>query len=268
MTAAKGVALVTGASAGIGAAYAERLAARGYDLVLVARDRERLERASRSLSDAHHVEVEVLAADLASHADLERAEQRLGSDDITVLVNNAGIAEPGLMIDMDPDRLEAMLLLNVVASARLARAVAPGLAARGRGDIINVGSVVCLKPDRPGISTGYTASKAFLLALSEGLEHELAPAGVRVQAVLPGMTRTEIWGKAGIDIDGLADGRIMDAGDMVDAALAGLEMGERVTIPALPDSADWQAYKDAQVRLSPNLSRDFPADRYGLARPD
>ncbi|MDB5430874.1 MAG: family oxidoreductase [Caulobacter sp.] len=258
----KGVALVTGASAGIGAAYATSLAARGYDLALVARDRSRLERSAAALRDAAGVAVEVLAADLSHPSDLRRVEDRLRHDDISVLVNNAGIAVPGRMVDMSPDALEAMLLLNVVASTRLARAVAPGFVARGRGDIINVGSVVGLNADRPGISAGYTASKAYLLALSEGLQSELGRAGVRVQAVLPGMTRTEIWGKAEIDIEAIAGDRLMDAEAMVEAALAGLELGERVTIPSLPDIADWAAFKAAREALAPNMSRSQPAPRY------
>ena len=262
MTPGKGVALITGASAGIGAAYAASLAARGYDLVLVARDRLRLEAASVALHGSTGVAVEVLPADLANPADLHRVEDRLRQSDISALVNNAGIAVPGRMIDIPPDRLEAMLLLNVVASTRLARAVAPGFAARGRGDIINVGSVVGLNADRPGISAVYTASKAYLLALSEGLQSELGGAGVRVQAVLPGMTRTEIWEKANIDIEALAGDRLMGAADMVEAALSGLELGERVSIPSLPDIADWYSFKAAREALRPNLSRSQPADRY------
>ncbi|MDP1632709.1 MAG: SDR family NAD(P)-dependent oxidoreductase [Caulobacter sp.] len=259
----KGVALITGASAGIGAAYAAILAARGYDLVLVARDHVRLEAASAALRGSTDVAVEVLPADLTRPADLRRVERRLLRDDISVLVNNAGIAVPGRLVDMPPDRLEAMLLLNVLASTRLARAVAPGFVARGRGDIINVGSVVGLNADRPGISAVYTASKAYLLALSEGLQNELGRAGVRVQAVLPGMTRTEIWEKANIDIDALAADRLMGAEVMVEAALRGLDLGERVTIPSLPDIADWLSFMAAREALRPNLSRSEAADRYG-----
>ncbi|MFZ4604920.1 MAG: SDR family NAD(P)-dependent oxidoreductase [Caulobacter sp.] len=258
----KGVALITGASAGIGAAYAASLAARGYDLVLVARDRLRLEAASVVLRESAGVAVEVLAADLAHPADLQRVEDRLLRNDISVLVNNAGIAVPGRMVDMPRDRLDAMLLLNVLAATRLARAVAPGFVARGRGDIINVGSVVGLNADRPGISAAYTASKAYLLALSEGLQSELGRSGVRVQAVLPGMTRTEIWGKANIDIEALARDQLMGADQVVEAALTGLELGERVTIPSLPDVADWLSFKAAREALRPNLSRSEPADRF------
>ncbi len=190
---------------------------------------------------------------------------RLQADDIVALVNNAGIAVAGPTVDMDPDSLEAMVQLNVVAATRLARAVAPGLAARGRGDIINIASVAGLKGDQPSISVGYSASKAYILAFSEGLASELAPRGVRVQAVLPGVTRTEIWEKGGIDVDTMPAEIIMDTADMVDAALAGLDLGESVTIPSLPDIRDWAAFKSAREALYPNLSHRRPAGRYAPA---
>jgi short-subunit dehydrogenase len=179
-----------------------------------------------------------------------------------MLVNNAGIAVAGPTIDMDPDRLAGMIELNVVVATRLARAVAPGLARRRRGDIVNIASIVALRGEQPGISVGYSASKAYLLAFSEGLATELAPHGVSVQAVLPGVTRTEIWEKGGIDIETLPAEWVMEVGDMVDAALAGLDQGERVTIPALPDTADWDAFKAARAALLPNLSHRLPAARY------
>lgn len=164
---------------------------------------------------------------------------------------------------MDPDRLDAMIQLNVVVATRLARAVAPGLAQRQKGDIINIASVAGIRGDQPVISVGYGASKAYVLAFSEGLDSELSPYGVRVQAVLPGATRTELWAKGGIDIDTLPQENVMETGDMVDAALAGLDQGERVTIPSLPDIADWTDFKTARAALGPNLSRRFPAERYG-----
>lgn len=266
MPTTKGAALVTGASAGIGAAYAARLAARGHSLVLVARDEARLERSAERLRLETGVNVEVLPADLAHDADLCRVERRLRAGDVEMLVNNAGVAIPGRMADMDRDQLQAMLLLNVVATTRLAHAAILGMLARGRGTIVNVGSVVGLNADRPGISAAYTATKAYILALSEGLESELRKTGVRVQAVLPGITRTEIWDKASIDVEGLAGDVIMEAAVMVDAALAGLDMGERVTIPALEDILSWDSLKAVRDALRPNLSRQTPAQRYRIPR--
>ena len=258
----KGTAVVTGASTGIGAVYADRLAHRGYDLVLVARDRVRLEELAARLRKEAGVKAEVLGADLSDAGDRGKVEARLRGDDVTLLVNNAGIAVAGPTIEMDPDRLEAMVALNVVAATRLARAVAPGLAARGRGDIVNIASVVGLMGEQPGISVGYSASKAYLLAFSEGLATELAPYGVRVQAVLPGVTRTAIWEKGGLDVDAIPAERVMAAEAMVDAALAGLDLGERVTIPSLPELADWTDFKAAREKLRPNLSHSRPANRY------
>ena len=268
MSKGQGTALVTGASAGIGAVYADRLAHRGYDLILVARDETKLNALATRLRDETGVKVEVLRADLSNADDIRRVEARLQADDITMLVNNAGVAVAGPTIEMDPERLEAMIQLNVVVATRLARAVAPGLAQRRKGDIINIASVVAIRGDQPAISVGYGASKAYLLAFSEGLDSELAPYGVRVQAVLPGVTRTELWEKGGLDINALPQEIVMETGDMVDAALAGLDQGERVTIPALPDMSDWIAFKTARAALLPNISHRLPAERYGRRSPD
>ena len=262
MSQEQGTALITGASAGIGAVYADRLARRGYDLVLVARDEVKLDALAARLKDETGVKVEILRADLADADDVRKVEARLQADDITMLVNNAGIAVAGPTVDMNPERLEAMIQLNVVVATRLARAVAPGLAQRRKGDIVNIASVAGVRGDQPAISVGYSASKAYVLAFSEGLDSELAPHGVRVQAVLPGATRTELWAKGGIDIDTLPQEVVMETGDMVDAALAGLDQGERVTIPALPDTADWTTFKTARAALLPNLSHRLPAERY------
>jgi short-subunit dehydrogenase len=262
MSQEQGTALITGASAGIGAVYADRLARRGYDLVLVARDEVKLDALAARLKDETGVKVEILRADLADADDVRQVEARLQADDITMLVNNAGIAVAGPTVDMNPGRLEAMIQLNVVVATRLARAVAPGLAQRRKGDIVNIASVAGVRGDQPAISVGYSASKAYVLAFSEGLDSELAPHGVRVQAVLPGATRTELWAKGGIDIDTLPQEVVMETGDMVDAALAGLDQGERVTIPALPDTADWTTFKTARAALLPNLSHRLPAERY------
>ena len=258
----QGTAIITGASARIAAVYAARLARRGYDLVLVARDEVKLDALAARLKDETGVKVEILRADLADADDVRQVEARLQADDITMLVNNAGIAVAGPTVDMNPGRLEAMIQLNVVVATRLARAVAPGLAQRRKGDIVNIASVAGVRGDQPAISVGYSASKAYVLAFREGLDSELAPHGVRVQAVLPGATRTELWAKGGIDIDTLPQEVVMETGDMVDAALAGLDQGERVTIPALPDTADWTTFKTARAALLPNLSHRLPAERY------
>ena len=263
-TRAKGTALVTGASAGIGAIYADRLARRGHDLILVARDRERLAALAGRLSEETGQSVRVLAADLAHQADLALVADVLRTDaSITLLVNNAGVAMSGDLADADPDQLERMIQLNVLAPSLLARAVIPGFVARGRGTLINISSVLALAPER--FNGSYSGTKAYLLNLSLRLQQELAGKGVRVQVVLPGATRTAIWEKAGTDIATLPPSIVMDVNDMVDAALAGLDRGEIVTIPSLPDMADWEAYEAARQHMGPKLSLNAPAARYGAA---
>jgi uncharacterized protein len=257
----KGIALVTGASTGIGAVYADRLARRGYDLILVARDKARLSDLSRRIEAETGHAAEVLQADLMSRADLERVAKRLRDDKaITMLVNNAGLGGNGPLAGADLDRVDALIDLNVKAVTHLAVAAATNFEAQGRGAIINLASVLALLPERS--SAVYSATKAYVLNLSQTMNVELAPKGVTVQAVLPGATRTEIWQRAGIDISGIPAEMIMDAGEMVDAALAGLDLGELVTIPALPEAGDWERFNSARLAMGPNLSRDHAAARY------
>ncbi|HLZ82243.1 MAG TPA: SDR family oxidoreductase [Caulobacteraceae bacterium] len=263
-TLSKGVALVTGASSGIGAIYADRLARRGYDLILVARNRARLDGLAKRLSDQTGRAVEVVAADLGDKADVARIEDILRTDaSITVLVNNAGVGATSPLLASDVDKMEDLIDLDITALMRLTYAAAPGFVARGGGTIINIGSVVGVGPE---ILNGvYGGAKAFVLAFSQSLHHELADKNIRVQAVLPGATATEFWDVAGTPVEHLPSEIVMRAEDMVDAALAGLDQGELVTIPALPDAADWRAYEAARQTLMPNLSRSTPASRYGVA---
>ncbi|AJO79897.1 SDR family oxidoreductase [Pseudomonas sp. MRSN 12121] len=257
----KGVALITGASSGIGAVYAERLAARGYNLLLVARDEQRLQSAAARLRAEYKVEVEVLKADLTLKADVLKVEQRVRSDaNITLLLNNAGVAADGSLAVADADQLDSLIQLNVVALTRLAAAAAASFSAAGRGAIVNIASVVALIPER--FNATYSATKAYVLSLTQSLAAELGGKGVQVQAVLPGVTRTEIWERAGIDAQGIPAEMIMAATEMVDAALAGFDQGELITIPSLPDSADWDAFVAARLALAPNLSRSSAAARY------
>lgn len=260
-----GIALVTGASTGIGALYAERLADRGYDLILVARNQQKLEALAQRLRIGAKRSVEVLAADLTDRKDLARVEVALRSNaDITLLVNNAGIGSGAPLLNSDIELMERMIDLNVTALTRLTYAVVPGFVARRRGTIVNIASVVGIAPEL--LNGVYGASKAFVLAFSRSLQKELAPHAIRVQAVLPGATATDFWDVAGLPIAALPKEireRVMPAADLVDAALAGLDQGESVTIPALPEVADWTAYESARERLLPNLSQAKPAERYG-----
>jgi len=263
-THSKGVALVTGASSGIGAIYADRLARRGYDLILVARNRERLDGLARRLADQTGRAIQVVAADLNDKADLARIEDSLRTDaSITLLVNNAGVGATGPLLTSDVDKMEDLIDLDVTALMRLTYAAVPGFVARGGGTIINISSIVGVGPE---ILNGvYGGAKAFVLAFSQSLHHELADKNVRVQAVLPGATATEFWGIAGTPVEHLPNEIVMRAEDMVDAALAGLDQGELITIPSLPDAADWNAYEAARQKLMPNLSHSTPASRYRVA---
>ncbi|WP_372781481.1 SDR family NAD(P)-dependent oxidoreductase [Phenylobacterium sp.] len=261
-----GVALVTGASAGIGSTYADRLARRGHDLILVARDAARLEDLAVKLRAETGVAVEVFRADLTDKADLVRLENRLASDEaIDLVVNNAGAVLAGSFLEQTPEQADGLIQLNVVAVARLANAAAKAFVRRGHGTLVNVGSVVGLLPEYR--STVYGATKAFVLYLTQGLNQEIGGAGVTLQAVLPGATRTEIWERSGRKLADLDPNRTMDAGELVDAALAGLDKGELVTIPSLLDPAEWDAFEAARVTLSPNLSHAHPAPRYGVKVP-
>jgi short-subunit dehydrogenase len=262
----KGTALITGASSGIGAVYADRLARRGYDLILVARNRERLEAMAHRHTGGTGRTVQVVAADLSERKDVRRVEEVLRSNAaITVLVNNAGIGATAPLLDADIDKMEHMIALNVTALTRLTYAAVPSFVARGGGTVINIASIAGVAPE---ILNGvYGGTKAFVLALSQSLRHELTGKGVRVQAVLPGATATEFWDIAGTPIAKLPREGVMSAENLVDAALAGLDQGEFVTIPSLPNATDWDALEAARQALFPNLSRAVPAARYNVAHP-
>jgi short-subunit dehydrogenase len=257
----KGKALVTGASSGIGAVYADRLAGRGYDLILVARDAARLEALAARLRAATGRQIEVLRADLTRPEELALVEAKLSSDPaITLLLNNAGISLNGGLLNNGPAELAGLIAINITAPTILAAAAARAFSGRRAGTIINISSVLALAPE---IFDGvYSGSKGYLLNLSLQLAGSLSAAGVRVQAVLPGATRTEIWARSGKDVDAAMPGMVMEAGDLVDAALVGLDKGEVVTIPPLADEALWVAYDRARQALAPNLSRREVADRY------
>jgi short-subunit dehydrogenase len=259
----KGYALITGASSGIGAVYADRLARAGYDLILVARNQQRLEQLATRLKSSTQRNVEVIAADLNLPADLARIAQVAHDDGrISLLVNNAGVGATASLLESDADKMDAMILLNVLALTRLAKAAATNFVAQGRGTIINIGSIVALAPKL--LNGVYGGTKAFVQAFSESLQHELADKGVVVQVVLPGATATEFWDIAGLPVNNLPETMVMTTENLVDAALAGLAQGERVTIPSLSESADWEAYESARLALGPNLSHRNPAARYGL----
>jgi short-subunit dehydrogenase len=264
-TGSKGTALITGASAGIGAVYADRMARRGYDLVLVARNRERLDALAARLAEDTGRSIRVVVADLNDSADLARVERVLRTDSsITMLINNAGIGSTAPLIDADVNMMARMIDLNVTALMRLTYAVVPALVQRGGGTIVNISSGVAIWPEL--MNGVYGGTKAFVLALTHSLQKELAESNVRVQAVLPGATGTGFWDIAGTPVENLPSDMVMTAEDLVDASLAGFDQGEMVTIPSLPDLAEWSAYEAARQRMMPKLSLSAPAERYGVTQ--
>jgi uncharacterized protein len=181
---------------------------------------------------------------------------------ITLLVNNAGAGATAPLLHADVEKMDAIIRLNVGALTRLTYAAVPGFVARGRGTVINIASIVAISPET--LNGVYGGSKAFVLAFSFSLHHELADKGVRVQVVLPGATATEFWDLSGRPLHQLPTGIVMSADDMVDAALAGLDQGEVATIPALADKADWDRYETARRAMFGRLSSAVPAPRYNI----
>lgn len=257
-------ALITGASSGIGAIYADRLAHRGHNLILVARNQERLDRLATRLADETGRTIEVIAADLNDVSDLARVEKLLQTDaSIDMLVNNAGLGATAPLLDANIDKMVAMINLNVVALTRLTYTAVPGFVARGGGSIINIASIVGIAPEV--LNGVYGGTKAFVLALSQSLKHELSDRNIRVQAVVPGATATDFWEIAGTPVEHLPEEIVMRAEDLVDAALAGFDSHELITIPSLPDIDDWNTFEAARQKLLPNLSKRTPAARYSIS---
>jgi hypothetical protein len=259
----KGVAVITGASSGIGAVYADRLAKRGYDLIFVARNEARLKSLSARLTSETQRSVKVLRADLNNKAELAKVEATLRDDpSITMLVNNAGIGSVAPLLDADVEKMDAMIALNITALTRLTYAAAPAFVARGAGAIINIASVVGISPET--LNGVYGATKAYVIALSHSLRHELAEKGIRIQAVLPAATATDIWDLAGLPYQNLPASIVMSPEDMVDAALVGLDQGELITLPSLHDAGEWTRFEAARRAISKQFGNSAPAPRYGI----
>jgi uncharacterized protein len=252
-------ALITGASSGIGAIYADRFAKRGYDLVLVARDHDRMKVLADRLRRENGVAIDLIKADLTNERDLRQVEARLRDDSqIRILVNNAGASAAGGFLDQSASDVSSIVNLNVLAVNRLATAVAPAFVAAREGAIINVSSVVGFIPEFG--SSVYGATKAFVLYLSQALHLELGHKGVYVQAVLPATTRTEIWQRSGRNVDALRE--VMEPEELVDAALVGFDRRETVTIPTLPDVEQWNAFDADRRAMIPNVAHSHAAERY------
>ena len=256
-------ALITGASSGIGAVYAQRLAARGYDLVLVARRAERLADLATQLQQGHKVSVRIIAADLSADAGMASIETVLRDEEINLLVNNAGMGPISSTADLSDEAAAQTLALNVTALMRLTRAALPAMRARKSGAIVNVGSVMAFHA-MPATSL-YSATKAFVLTYSRAIQQEVQADGIQVQAVLPAGTVTEFYEAAGVPIANFDQSVFMTAENLVDAALAGLDRGEEVTLPSVHDLELWNTYDAARQNLFGGTQNGQPAPRYKAA---
>lgn len=263
----KGLAVVTGASQGIGAVYARKLAERGHDVVLVARNRDRLRENAAEIRAATSREAEVVVADLSTAADTSALAERLRSDPaISVLINNAGATLHGGLLANDADAVARQIALNVTAPTLLAQAAAKAFIARGGGGaIVNISSVTAFFPEM--FDGAYSGSKMYLLNLTLGLASKAKDSGVRFQAVLPGPTNTDMWARGSVPASVVPPERIMEPEDLVEAALLGLDRGEVVTAPTIDDEAAWQAFEAARRALGPHLAAGKPAARYRASAP-
>lgn len=260
----KKVALVTGASSGIGAVYADRLAARGYDLILVARRADRLEALCTQIAKAHGVKAEPIVADLTQEQDVARIETIVATQgDLQILVNNAGVARLAPAAQTSANEALAQINLNITALTRLTQAALPAFLTRKQGLIINIASALAVH-SLP-ISAIYSGTKAFVLQYSRGLQQELADTGVKVQLVLPASTSTELWDLSGVPLAALNKDTLMTTEHMVAAALAGLDQGETITWPSVADASLWEKYEATRSALFAGTQAGKPAPRYQIA---
>lgn len=254
-------AVITGASSGIGAAYADRLAARGHDLIIVARRTDRLAALAAEITGKHGVAVEIITADLSSAPDLARVETLLRDrDDIDLLVNNAGEGGLGRSATLDVAVLERVITLNVVALTRLSHAALAAFRRRGAGGLINIGSVIALSPSPT--AAAYSGSKAFVLNFTRSLQLEYADSGIQIQLIQPGPIHTEFFAAAGVSDSIFPAEYFLTVDQLVDAALSGFDQGERVTTPSLPDLATWEVLERAREQFMADTRSGQVAARY------
>lgn len=257
------VALVTGASSGIGAAFARKLASQGYNLVLVARRKAKLRQLAAELQTQFHVKAEVLVADLSQPSDLERVERRITEiTNLDLLVNDAGFGDPGMFVENSPAHIQSIIDVHVVASTRLSRAALPGMIARNTGAIINVSSIGAFTP-RPFTEIIYCASKAYLNIFSEGLQAQLVLQGmnIRVQALCPGFTHTEFHDNPIYETQQIKT-RIpkwlwMSAEEVVEESLRGLKHGQVICVPGFKNRVIVALARSGLANLLFSILRNF-----------
>lgn len=260
---AKASSLVTGASSGIGEAFAVALARRGHDLVLVARRADALDRLAARLRSEFGVSVEVLVADLADPADLPTVEARLAGGDVGLLINNAGMGSLEGFLDIEPAAHEMMIAINVTALTRLTYAAARAMKAAGRGTIVNVASGIAF--NILPTAAVYAGTKGFVSQFTQAIAEEMADSGVRFQLLVPGLTRTNLGGAEESGLFDLFPAEMVQSPEAVaEAGLAGLELGEIVCIPRLENYAQWEAARDAIRAVGVDPPGNAVASRYGV----
>jgi uncharacterized protein len=260
------LALITGASSGIGAAFAERLAHDQYDLIIVARRKERLDELAKRLHQSQHVNVEAIAADLTKPDELRDVEKRAEGAALDLLINNAGFGGYMPFISLDPDRAEELIRLQVIAVTRLTRAALPGMISRGHGSIINISSRLAFSGTMPSPPLPkravYAATKSYINTFSEILQNELEGTGVKVQALCPGVVKTEFHERMGMDMSRIPPEIVMKPEDIVEASLAGLKLDEVICVPALDDPTIIAQIQESRGRLLEHSSSNTAAKRY------
>jgi uncharacterized protein len=264
----RGRALVTGATSGIGAAFAERYAQDGLDVILHGRRAAKLAEAAGRLEERYGIRAETLVADLATTAGIREVEARVvGEPDLRVLVNNAGFTPLLPFVETDPDEIEAMIQVHVVALTRLTRAALPGMIRRKRGDIINVASDGIFVQYPQSLMATYAATKAYAETFTRGIYLVARESNVRVQVLCPGFVTSEILDRHGISFEdwGIPASAVMPASTCVDISMAALDLGEVVCVPTLSDAdlLDRRAAVDEEIRVQ-SSGTGIPAERYGL----
>jgi short-subunit dehydrogenase len=263
----RATALITGASSGIGAAFAERLAHDQHNVILVARRRDRLETLAKRLRDAYGVAAEVIVADLTVSDQLQSVEKRIAEEpQLDMLVNNAGFGGYRAFTSLDAETAENLIRLQVTAVTRLTRAALPGMVSHGRGQIVNVSSRLAFSsslaaPTIPKRAV-YAATKAYVTVFTEILSTELAGTGVKVQALCPGVVSTEFHESMGLDPSRFPQSMVMKPEDVVQASLAGLRLGEVVCIPPLDDPGLLETVRHSERVLLEQSGTGTLASRY------
>jgi len=265
--ATKGTAVVTGASSGLGAVFADRLASRGYDLILVARRADRLNALGTRLSSQYGISAKAIVADLSAKADLDSLVERIRSDSsVTMLVNDAGAASMKPLDSIGDAELHPMIYVNMTALTRLTLAMLPGFKERDHGTIINIGS--SLSVYTPPHTAIYSATKAYVMNFTLGVQEELIGTKVVAQLVLPAKTATEIWKNTGVPLASLNQSSVMSAENCVDAALSGLDQGELATFPSVQNYQLWLDFEEVRRRLFDATQTGKPASRYHVGSGD